>query len=119
MSSISKIKNTSAIKKYCKENGVRLGNLGVNPHSKGPCFWASALRRLVLIPATAAKTSLASLSIENLATKITTILIQWELLFHESGLKPQDRLTLNTPLTQRQENILRYLEEEGLGQVKA
>ena len=38
ISSISKIKNTRAIIKNCKENGDRLDALGLNPHSNGESF---------------------------------------------------------------------------------
>lgn len=47
--SISKIKNKIAIKKNCKEKGVRAEDLGSNPHSKGDIFSRSKIVDLEMI----------------------------------------------------------------------
>lgn len=43
MISTSKIKKITAIKKNCKEKGIREEELGSNPHSKGDLFSRSII----------------------------------------------------------------------------
>lgn len=50
--SISKIKNSTAIKKNCSENGIREDLLGSNPHSKGDIFSRSIIDFLEIIEQT-------------------------------------------------------------------
>lgn len=47
--SISKIKNRTAIRKNCNENGIRDDLFGSNPHSKGDIFSRSKIDFLEII----------------------------------------------------------------------